>query len=209
MAEWQRTHTCGELRDTHIGQTVVVNGWVNTFRSYNDQVFVDLRDRYGLTQVVLEADDAELIAIGKEIGREYVLSAVGTVSPRLPGKENPKLATGKVEVKARKVKILNRCPTPPFEITEFGNELANEDLRLQYRFLDLRRKTLQQTLVARHRLNKVIRDSLDAQGFSGGRNARCSARAPPKARATTWCQAGCSTANGTRCRNRRSFTSNC
>jgi len=165
MADWQRTHTCGELRDTHIGHTVTLNGWVNTFRSYNDQVFVDLRDRYGLTQVVLEADNVELVAIGKELGREFVLAATGKVQPRLPGKENQKLATGKVEVKAERVVILNRCPTPPFEITEFGDELANEDLRLQYRYLDLRRRSLQQTLITRHRLNKVIRDSLDRQGF--------------------------------------------
>ncbi len=165
MAEWQRTHTCGELRDTHIGQTVVINGWVNTFRSYNDQVFVDLRDRYGLTQVVLEADDAEMVAIGKELGREFVLSVRGEVIARPKGMTNTKLATGQVEVKATKVVILNRCPTPPFEITEFGNELANEDLRLQYRFLDLRRKSLQGVLATRHRLNQVIRDHLDRQGF--------------------------------------------
>ncbi len=165
MAEWQRTHTCGELREAHIGKGVVLNGWVNTFRSYNDQVFVDLRDRYGLTQVVLDADNADLLAVGKEIGREFVLSVSGTVSARLTGKENAKLETGKIEVKAEKVSILNRCPTPPFEITEFGEELANEDLRMQYRYLDLRRKSLQQTLAIRHRLNKVIRDNLDAQGF--------------------------------------------
>src|SRR5271155_2735925 len=103
MAEWQRTHTCGELRDTHIGQAVVLNGWVNTFRSYNDQVFVDLRDRYGLTQVVLEADNDEIVAIGKEIGREFVLSVKGTVAARPSGMANPKLITGKIEVKAAKV----------------------------------------------------------------------------------------------------------
>lgn len=165
MAEWQRTHTCGELRDTHIGQSVTLNGWVNTFRSYNDQVFVDLRDRYGVTQVVFDAGNAETVALGNELGREFVLSVSGHVAARLPGKENPKLATGKIEVKAEKASILNRCPTPPFEITEFGDELANEDLRLQYRFLDLRRKSLQDTLIARHRLNKTIRDNLDAQGF--------------------------------------------
>ena len=165
MADWQRTHTCGELRDTHIGQSVVLNGWVNTYRSYNDQVFVDLRDRYGLTQVVLEADNAELVAVGKELGREFVLSVTGKVAPRLPGKDNPKLVTGKIEVKAEKVAILNRCPTPPFEITEFGDEIANEDLRLQYRYLDLRRKSLQNTLITRHKLNKTIRDYLDNQGF--------------------------------------------
>ncbi|MCE9533500.1 MAG: aspartate--tRNA ligase [Planctomycetes bacterium] len=165
MAEWQRTHTCGELRDLHIGQMVVLNGWVNTFRGYNDQVFVDIRDRYGITQVVLEADDPAIVAVGKEIGREFVISVAGKVAARLPGKDNAKMATGKIEVKAAKVAILNRCPTPPFEITEFGTEIANEDLRLQYRYLDLRRKSLQNVLIIRHRLNKVIRDHLDFQGF--------------------------------------------
>jgi len=109
MADWQRTHSCGELRDTHIGSTVVLNGWVNTFRSYNDQVFVDLRDRYGVTQVVLEGDTPEIAAIAKEISRECVLSVRGKVSARLTGKENLKLVTGKIEVKAEKVEILNKC----------------------------------------------------------------------------------------------------
>jgi aspartyl-tRNA synthetase len=165
MADWQRTHTCGELRDTHIGQTVTLNGWVNTYRSYNNQVFVDLRDRYGVTQVVFEAEDADLFRLAEGLRSEFVLSVTGTVAARLPGKENPKLATGKVELKAQKARVLNPSPTPPFEITEFGNELANEDVRLQHRYLDLRRKTLQETLALRHRLCKVIRDNLDAQGF--------------------------------------------
>ena len=165
MADWQRTHTCGELRDTHIGQTVTLNGWVNTFRSYNNQMFVDLRDRYGITQVVFESDDKALMDVANGLGREFVLSVRGSVAARLPGKENSKLATGKVEVKAQSAKVLNASPTPPFEITEFGNELANEDVRLQHRYLDLRRKTLQDTLGLRHRLCKTIRDSLDRQGF--------------------------------------------
>ncbi|QVL33698.1 aspartate--tRNA ligase [Telmatocola sphagniphila] len=165
MAEWQRTHTCGELRDTHIGQTVTLNGWVNTFRSYNNQVFVDLRDRYGITQIVFESSDTEVMKIANSLGREFVISATGKVSARLSGKENAKLATGKVELKVEKVRLLNGCPTPPFEITEFGSELANEDLRLQYRFLDLRRKSIQDVLQLRHRICKTIRDSLDAQGF--------------------------------------------
>ncbi len=165
MADWQRTHTCGELRDTHIGQTVSLNGWVNTSRSYNNQVFVDLRDRYGITQVVFESDDQELNALANTLGREFVLSVSGVVRARLPGKENPRLATGKIEVEAKRAKVLNACPTPPIEITEFGNELANEDIRLQYRYLDLRRKTLQDTLIVRHRVCKTIRDYLDRHGF--------------------------------------------
>jgi aspartyl-tRNA synthetase len=167
MAHWQRTHTCGELRESHVGQTVTVNGWVNTKRKYNDQIFVDLRDRYGITQVVVEADAAsELFATAESLSREWVVAVRGKVRPRLPGKTNPKLATGAVEVEAGELIVLNRCPTPPFEVTEFpGEELAGEDLRLQYRYLDLRRTSLQQTLAIRHRMNKTIRDYLDARGF--------------------------------------------
>ena len=176
MAIWQRTHSCGELRQTHIGQTVTLNGWVNTFRMYADQVFIDLRDRYGVTQVVVEADRPDIFKLASEVRSEWVLSMTGKVRERIidgKQKHNTKLATGAIEVLAETVRILNRCPTPPFEIFSvpqegqtFGEpELANEDLRLQYRFLDLRRPTLQRTLALRHRLNKVIRDNLDAQGF--------------------------------------------
>src|SRR5947209_18792864 len=110
MAGWQRTHTCGELRETHVGQTVVLNGWVNTDRSYNNQVFVDLRDRYGITQVVFESDAPELKAIVDTLGREFVLSVRGKVRARLPGKDNPRLATGKIEVEAVEARVLNACP---------------------------------------------------------------------------------------------------
>jgi aspartyl-tRNA synthetase len=173
MASWQRTHTCGELRDTHLGQAVTLNGWVNTYRAYNDQIFLDLRDRYGVTQVVVESDRLDMFKAAAEIRNEWVLSVRGKVRERLPNKHNPKLATGDIEVLAEEVKVLNECPTPPFEVLSlpqedrtFGDpELANEDLRLQYRYLDLRRPTLQRMLAMRHRLNKVIRDNLDAQGF--------------------------------------------
>ncbi|MCI0682320.1 MAG: aspartate--tRNA ligase [Gemmataceae bacterium] len=173
MASWQRTHTCGDLRETHVGQVATLNGWVNTYRSYNDQIFIDLRDRYGITQVVIEGDHPELFPAGQEIRNEWVLSVHGRVRERVEGKHNPKLATGDVEVVADALTILNRCPTPPFEVMSIPQEpgtfndpeSANEDLRLQYRFLDLRRPTLQRKLAMRHRLNKVIRDNLDAQGF--------------------------------------------
>src|SRR5437763_2497506 len=174
MAFLQRTHTCGALREEHVGQTVVLNGWVNTARAYNDQVFVDLRDRYGITQVVFEVEgDRALFDAAHEIRSEWVLAVKGKVRPRLPGKANPKLATGAVEVEALELQVLNRCPTPPFEVMSIPitperftePELANEDLRLEHRYLDLRRPTLQHMLAMRHRLNKVIRDHLDAQGF--------------------------------------------
>src|SRR5262249_43835230 len=140
MADWQRTHTCGELRESHIGQTVTLNGWVNTSRAYNDQVFIDLRDRYGLTQVVVESDRKDLFAAASEVRGEWVRPVTGVVRPRLPGMANPKLATGAVEVEVTAVRVLNRCPTPPFEVMSrpmkdgsLGDpDLANEDLRLQY-----------------------------------------------------------------------------
>lgn len=167
MAEWQRTHTCGELREGHIGQTITLNGWVLITRNFGNQVFVDLRDRYGLTQVVFEADDADLFKTAdKLITREWVLSVTGKVRRRLPGAERLDIETGKVEVEATSVVVLNECPPLPFSVTEFPDEkLANEDLRLQYRYLDLRRRSLQEVLVLRHRMNKVIRDHLDANGF--------------------------------------------
>ncbi|MBM4069461.1 MAG: aspartate--tRNA ligase [Planctomycetes bacterium] len=166
MASWQRTHTCGELRAEHAGQAVVLNGWVNTYRNQGGLVFIDLRDRYGVTQVVFESERVELLKAAQELRSEFVVSIRGQVSRRLEGKENKDLATGAVEVKAHELTILNRCPTPPFEVTEFAaQELANEDLRLQYRYLDLRRPSLQRTLMMRHRLCKVIRDHLDQQGF--------------------------------------------
>ncbi len=173
MTRLRRTHTCGELREEHVGQTVTLNGWVNTTRAYNDQVFLDLRDRYGLTQIVVEADHAEAFAVAHEARSEWVLAIRGKVRARPADMHNPKLATGDVEVLVEEFQVLNRCPTPPFEVRSvpqegrtFGDaELAGEDLRLQYRFLDLRRPTLHRTLALRHRLNKVIRDYLDKQGF--------------------------------------------
>jgi aspartyl-tRNA synthetase len=173
MAHLRRTHTCGELREIHIGQTVTLNGWVNSFRVYPDQIFVDLRDRYGLTQIVLESDRPDVFAAGQEVKSEWVLAVRGKVRERLPNKHNPKLTTGDIEILVEELQVLNRCPNPPFEAwsvpqedqTFADPELAGEDLRLQYRYLDLRRPTLQRTLAMRHRLNKVIRDCLDAQDF--------------------------------------------
>ncbi|HJZ55335.1 MAG TPA: aspartate--tRNA ligase [Gemmataceae bacterium] len=165
MAEWQRTHTCGELREEHLGQTVTLNGWVLITRNFPAQVFVDLRDRYGLTQVVFEKDDAELFQSGNELNRECVISVTGTVRKRLPGAERD-IPTGKIEVEAKAMRVLNPCPPLPFSVTEFPDEqLANEDMRLQYRYLDLRRRSLQRILILRHRMNKVIRDHLDAREF--------------------------------------------
>jgi aspartyl-tRNA synthetase len=165
MAEWQRTHTCNELREEHVGQTVTLNGWVLTTRKYGNQVFIDLRDRYGLTQVVFEADNADLFAQAADLKNEWVLSVTGVVRKRVQGAERTDIPTGAVEVEAKTLRVLNSCPPLPFEVSEFGTELANEDLRLQYRYLDLRRRSLQRVLILRHRLCKVIRDFMDANNF--------------------------------------------
>lgn len=165
MSEWQRTVSCNDVRTAHVGQTVTLNGWVLTSRSYGNQTFIDLRDRYGLTQVVFEADDKPLFDAANQLGTEYCVSVTGTVRPRLVGKERADITTGAVEVEAKKLTVLNTCPPLPFQINEFGNELANEDIRLQHRYLDLRRRSLQKVLILRHRVCKVIRDFLDARGF--------------------------------------------
>ena len=165
MSEWQRTLTCNDVRAAHVGQTVTLNGWVLTARNFGNQTFVDVRDRYGLTQVVFEADDADLFKAANQLGTEYCVSVTGVVRPRIAGKERADIDTGAVEVKATKLTVLNTCPPLPFQINEFGDDLANEDLRLQHRYLDLRRKSLQRVLALRHRVCKVIRDFLDARGF--------------------------------------------
>jgi aspartyl-tRNA synthetase len=165
MSEWQRTHTCNDLRAAHLGQSVTLNGWVLTTRNFGNQTFIDLRDRYGFTQVVFEADAAELFAAANQLGTEFCVSVTGVVRPRLEGKARTDIDTGAVEVLAKKLTVLNTCPALPFQINEFGSELANEEIRLQYRYLDLRRRSLQKVLILRHRLCKVIRDHLDARGF--------------------------------------------
>src|SRR5437764_970806 len=119
MSSWRRTHTCGELREPDVGTMVVLNGWVNSLRDQNQFVFVDLRDRYGITQVVFEPDRGkELFEAARKLRREFVISVQGEVVHRLEGKDNPDLATGQVEVKADALTVLNRCPTPPFELAE-------------------------------------------------------------------------------------------
>ena len=163
MASWQRTHTCGDLREEHIGQAVVLNGWVNTYRAYNDQVFVDLRDRYGVTQVVFDKDDEPLMAKAKRLRSEFVVGIGGRVRRRSADTVNPKLATGDVEVVVRQLTILNEAKTPPFPIAD--ETPVAEEVRLKYRYLDLRRPRLQNNIILRHRVTSVVRRYFDDNGF--------------------------------------------
>jgi aspartyl-tRNA synthetase len=159
----KRTHTCGKLRPEHEGQAVVLNGWVDAWRDFGGLVFIDVRDRYGVTQVVCEPQAGEALqAAAHELRNEYVIATKGVVAHRLPGKENPNLATGAIEVRAQELEVLNAAPTPPFEIQ--GAE-ANEELRLKYRFLDLRRPALQKVFVLRHKMAQLMRNTMSAMDF--------------------------------------------
>jgi aspartyl-tRNA synthetase len=158
-----RTHLCNQLRKEHIGQTVTLAGWVNSRRDHGGVIFIDLRDREGLTQVVFRPEEQPQVAEASHgLRGEDVLEITGAVAARLPGTENPKLATGGVEVVATHLTVLNKSDVPPFPL---DSKLANEDLRLTYRYLDLRRAEMGQNLRTRHRVTKAARDFLDEAGF--------------------------------------------
>src|SRR5690349_4169453 len=160
----KRTHTCGELTAENAGQSVILNGWVDTRRDHGGLVFIDLRDRFGITQVVFEPEaGAELMERAKDLRSEFVVGVRGTVARRLPGKENPKRKTGAIEVKAAELQIYNATQTPPFEIS--GGAEPNEELRLKYRYLDLRRPEMQRIFILRHRMAQVLRNTMSDLGF--------------------------------------------
>ncbi len=158
-----RTHHCNELRKTDIGREVKLAGWVAVRRDHGGVVFIDLRDREGLTQVVFRPEEnAEVAKQSHALRTEDVIQVSGRVAPRLPGTENPKLATGDIEVLPAQLTILNRAENLPFQLDA---ELSNEDLELTYRYFDLRRPRLSQNLRTRHRVTQATRQFLDSQGF--------------------------------------------
>ena len=157
-----RTHTCGELRIENVGQKVTLAGWVQRSRKLGGMTFIDLRDRYGITQLVLEADaDAALVETATSLGREYVIQAIGEVVERQS--KNPKMDTGDIEIRLEAINVLNKSVTPPFTIEDESD--GGEDLRAKYRYLDLRRNPLQKALALRHKLAHEVRNYLDAHGF--------------------------------------------
>jgi aspartyl-tRNA synthetase len=159
-----RTHTCGELNTSNVGQLVTLAGWVNRRRDHGGLVFLDIRDRYGITQVICDPERSlEAHHIASELRSEYVVQVSGTVVHRLPGTENPNLSTGAIEVAATNIVILNPARTTPFPISD--NIQVDESLRLKYRYLDLRRPHMQNNIMLRHRVVKAIRDYLDERGF--------------------------------------------
>ncbi|HED07923.1 MAG TPA: aspartate--tRNA ligase [Ignavibacteria bacterium] len=160
----RRTYTCGELREKNIGEKVILNGWVSTRRDLGGVIFIDLRDRYGITQIVFEPNhNQESHNTAKELRGEYVISVEGIVEKRSEETINPSLATGTVDLMVEKLLILNKAQTPPFLIQDKID--TNEETRLKYRFLDLRRPELQKNLLLRHKMYQTVRDYFDENNF--------------------------------------------
>ena len=180
-----KTHGSGELRPTHIGETVTLAGWVHRRRDHGGLTFIDLRDRSGLAQVVFNPEQSSAAhTVADSLRSEWVIQVTGEVVQRPPGTENDQLATGAIEVIAREVRVLNEAETPPFYINE--DAPVDESIRLQYRYLDLRKEGMQRNLALRHQIIKRIRSHLDE---------------------TTWCPADSPPAPSTPSRNRRSSSS--
>lgn len=163
----QRTHTCGELRESQVGEQVVLMGWVAKKRDFGVFTFIDLRDRYGVTQVVVSSEDAaDAHAKAKSLRGEFVIAVKGEVVSRAEGTHNQKLATGDIEVKVGEILVFNDAKVPPFQLEVAGSEnLASEDTRLKYRYLDLRRPQLQHNIQMRAKAVRAIREYFDGRGF--------------------------------------------
>jgi len=165
IATRYRSHTCGQLRKSNVGAEVRLAGWVHSYRDHGGLVFVDLRDRDGLTQLVFDADlcGQQIHDESRRLRSEWVVSVSGVVTARADHVINPKLPTGEIEIRVKTMEVLSISPTPPF--TPHESELTNEERRLQYRYIDLRRPEMQQTLRTRYRVTKIMRDYLGEKGF--------------------------------------------
>ncbi|MDR1930775.1 MAG: aspartate--tRNA ligase [Treponema sp.] len=164
MEQHKRTNSCGELRGPDAGKRVTLNGWVNRLRDHGGVIFINLRDRYGITQTVIDQDaPEELIKLAGELRNEYCVALEGLVRPRPASMVNPEMATGEIEVAVKKLVILNRCEILPFQIEEETN--AGEDLRLKYRYLDLRSGGMQRRIMLRSQTACAVREWMSARGF--------------------------------------------
>ncbi len=161
----KRSHTCGQLRDAHVGQVVSLSGWVNSYRDHGGLIFIDLRDRYGITQLVFDRDDvaAAITEQADKLRNEDVISVTGAVRVRIGG-PNPKHATGTVEVVVKDLQVLNKTENPPFLPDDMGN-LPRDEVRLKHRYIDLRRPRMQHILGVRHKVMKTTRDYFSENGF--------------------------------------------
>jgi len=158
-----RSHTCGQLTAKDDSSAVTLCGWVHRRRDHGGLIFIDLRDRYGFTQIVIDPADKEVFAAGEKVRPEWVLKVDGTVRKRLPGAERPENPTGMIEVLVKKIEVLNEAATPPFEIDQ--EKEVNEELRLEFRYLDLRRERMQKNLVLRHKFLQMTRNFFYKRDF--------------------------------------------
>jgi aspartyl-tRNA synthetase len=159
-----RTHTAGELTSAHIGQTVTLAGWVANRRDHGGLIFIDVRDRYGITQTVYDpTENLSAHTVADTFRSEYVVKLVGTVRARPDGQKNAKISTGDIEVVVHTAEVISRSEVPPFEITEYTG--ASEDIRLKYRYLDIRRKSIYDKIAFRAQMNKYTRDWFTGHGF--------------------------------------------
>jgi aspartyl-tRNA synthetase len=164
LGDLKRTHTCGELRAADAGKTVVLMGWVHRRRDHGGVIFIDLRDRDGITQVCFHEDvEPAVHKRAEEVRPEYVIAVEGKVAPRAEGAINPRMATGEIEIVASRVWILNESRTPPFPMEEQVD--VSEDVRLKYRYIDLRRPQMQRNIILRSKITFAVRESLNSQGF--------------------------------------------
>jgi aspartyl-tRNA synthetase len=162
-----RTHTCGELRVGHVGTSATLCGWVDSYRDHGGGLFVDLRDRYGITQVVFNPPDtpAAIIDQSKSLRAEFVIKVTGNVAKRPAGMANPKHSTGEIELRVTSFQLLNESAVPPVSPSAYGQDLPNEELRLEHRYLDLRRPDMQKTLLLRDRMIRSMRNYFGEHGF--------------------------------------------
>ncbi len=163
MADWRRTHSCGVLTDKNIGEEVLLMGWVQRRRDHGGVIFIDLRDREGITQIVLNESAPVARETGEAVRNEYVIAVKGKVAARPAGMVNPNITTGMIDVIVSEIKILNNALTPPFMVDEHTD--AAEDVRLKYRYLDLRRPQLQKNIIMRNNITKSIREYMWSNGF--------------------------------------------
>lgn len=203
-----RTHTCGQLRVEHVGQSISLNGWVNSYRDHGNLIFIDLRDRFGITQLVFDPEDGSqkhLMEVASKLRSEDVIGVTGKVRIRIGG-ENPKHATGKVELVVTDLEVLNKTENPPFLPDDYG-QLPNEEIRLKYRYLDLRRPSMQKILGLRSRALQAIRE------YFVGSNGFLEIETPvlykstPEELASSWCRAATCRGSSMPCRRARSCSS--
>jgi aspartyl-tRNA synthetase len=160
----KRNHNCGQLRIEDAGKNVILSGWVDSYRDHGNLVFIDLRDREGITQLVFNPEtQPEMHKLSRQLRCEWVIAASGKARPRGEGLVNPKLSTGQIEILIDKLEVLNSAETPPFELD--NAESVAEETRLKYRYIDLRRPKMQDILRVRHKVTKVARDFFDSKGF--------------------------------------------